>query len=159
MILPGRAAAPAAEGPEARYRDALFTEGALDPFFAALADEVLVLAGTEDAVAFMRQVGRRLASVMPLGPCDTLEALETAANQALRGRRWGWVRLAEVEAGIRISHGALPVVVTIRTQSALAALLEGLYSTWMHRAGGADHLQARHIAPGEAGTIDLLYGR
>ena len=155
--MPGRVNA---EGPEARYRETLFTEGALDPFFAALVEELLTLAGTDDAVTFMRQVGRRLAGIMPLHPSETLEGLEAAANQVLLAQRFGWVRLAAVDAGVQICHGALPIRATPRSVNAAGGLLEGLYSAWLNMAGGASHLQARRVSSdGGSGTFELLYSR
>ncbi|PWR21159.1 cellulose biosynthesis protein BcsD [Zavarzinia aquatilis] len=151
--------APVAEDGDAAYRAALLAAEALPGFFTAVADELFAVAGADNAAAFLRQVGRRMAAAMPLTGAETLQALEAAINAKLLAARWGWVQLGEVEAGIRIRHGALPLLPGPASTPGAAALLEGLYSCWLQQAGGGEHLHARRTGAGEAGCVELLYGR
>ena len=161
MSLFASLATPAAPSDdiEAAYHAAVLGAAPLPGFFAAVADELFAVAAADNAAAFLRQVGRRMAAAMPVTGADTLQALEAAINARLFAVRWGWVHLREVEAGISIRHGALPVPPGPTSTPGVAALLEGLYSLWLQQAGGAEHLQARRTGAGEAGCVELLYGR
>ncbi|MDD3800399.1 MAG: cellulose biosynthesis protein BcsD, partial [Novosphingobium sp.] len=112
-----------------------------------------------DAAAFLRLVGAHMAREMNLAAVETLEALEAAMNTQLTPRRWGWVKLTEVEAGIRIRHGGLPFHLSSAAGQAAAALLEGLYGHWLSHAGGGADLKARHTGAGTGEAIELVYGR
>ncbi|MCW0182165.1 cellulose biosynthesis protein BcsD [Zavarzinia sp.] len=161
MSLFANLAAPAVPVDDAGaiYHAALLGSEPLPGFFAAVADELFAVAGNDNAAAFLNQVGRRMAAARPVAGAETLEVLEEAMNGLLLSNRWGWVRLAEVEAGIRIRHGALPVSPGEAASPAAAALLEGLYTLWMQQAGGGEHLQARRSGADESGCVELLYGR
>lgn len=157
--VPTSPAPSVAEDAEAAYRSALLAATPLPGFFEALVDELFAVAAADNAASFLRQVGRRMAGALTLPASETLEALAAAMNGRLLAARWGWVELAEVENGIRIRHGALPVAGTGASAQGVAALLEGLYSAWLAQAGGGEHLQARYRAVVEGGQIELLYGR
>lgn len=161
MSLFASLAAPAAPVGDAgaAYHAALLGSEPLPGFFAAVADELYAVAGPDNAAAFLRQAGRRMAAALPLAGVETLEALEAAMNAQLVAVHWGWVRLAEVEAGIRIRHGALPLLPGAAATPAALALLEGLYTLWMQQAGGGEHLQARRSGADEIGCVELIYGR
>lgn len=161
MSLFANLAAPAVSVGDAgaTYHAALLGSEPLPAFFAAVADELFAVAGPDNAAAFLYQVGRRMAAARPVAGAETLEALEAAMNGLLLSSRWGWVRLAEVEAGIRIRHGALPVSPGETATPAVAAVLEGLYTLWMHQAGGGEHLQARRSGTDGSGGVELVYGR
>lgn len=163
MSLFAHLAAPAVPVPVAdagaAYHAALLGSEPLPVLFAAIADELFAVAGSDNAAAFLHQVGRRMAAAWPVAGAETLEALEEKMNGLLLSSRWGWVRLAEVESGIRIRHGALPVSPGENATPAVAALLEGLYTLWMHQAGGGEHLQARRSGADGSGGVELVYGR
>ncbi len=161
MSLFAHLAAPAVPVADAgaAYHVALLGSEPLPVLFAAIADELFAVAGPDNAAAFLNQVGRRMAAARPVAGAETLEALEEKMNGLLLSNRWGWVRLAEVEAGIRIRHGALPVSPGETATPAAAAVLEGLYTLWMHQAGGGEHLLARHSGADGAGCVELIYGR
>ncbi|MCF4166140.1 hypothetical protein L2U69_10840 [Zavarzinia compransoris] len=164
MSMFARPAAPATAtsdvtDPESLYALALRTEGPLPLFLDAVVEELFAMASGDDAAAFLRLVGGHMARGMSLEAVETLEALEGLMNAALTARRWGWVRLSEVEAGIRIRHGGLPVRPSSTTGQAMAALLEGLYGHWLEHAGGSADLKARHTGTLGGETVELVYGR
>lgn len=162
MSMFARPAAPTATDtadPESRYNLALRADGPLAPFLDGVIEELFGMASGEDAAAFLRLVGGHMARGMSLDTVETLEALEGLMNAALTAKRWGWVRLAEVEAGIRIRHGGLPVRPSSATGQAMAALLEGLYGHWLQHAGGGADLKARHTGTLGGETVELVYGR
>ena len=115
------------------------------------------------ASGFFRQVGRRMAAALPLGPCDTLEAVEQALNRVLGDMDWGWVRVREGERALELTHGAYPVVPIGEhgIDAWLVPLLEGAYTEWLTGLGGDPAFTAQCYemprAPVEA--IRLRYGR
>ena len=104
----------------------------------------------------------KMARLLPLRHCASLEELEDDINSVLEGVDWGWMRLRENDNFIEITHGAYPLVPQDEgRRSWLVPILEGLYSGWLGEQGGDPSFVAR-LAGQPQGTGTLLtfrYGR
>jgi hypothetical protein len=131
----------------------------------ALAAEIDAELGPTGRDTLLRGAGRRLATLMALPEVDSMEALEAEANAALTELGWGSVRFAlnEAEQTLLIHHDNLPTVGGAGEPAGLwlAAILEGLYETWLGRQPGADPaLTARRDPVGSAGrSVIIRYRR
>jgi hypothetical protein len=133
-------------------------------FLRALAEEIDVLAGETERDALLRGTGSRMARLLPLPTVRSLESLEIEMNDALAELGWGRTRLAlnESERALTITHSGLPRIGSAGTPPGtwLAALLEGLYETWMAQQPGSDpNLKARLAGPVGPDAITLRFGR
>src|SRR5690348_12880662 len=52
--------------------------------------------GKDQGDRFLRMIGSRLGSDLPLGTCAALPDLEVNANRCLEILDWGWIRIEEV---------------------------------------------------------------
>lgn len=103
------------------------------PMLLALVGEMFDSAGEHDGCSFMRHVGRRLATELGTPSAGTLEELEQTINSRWAGLDWGWITLTSDGKSLTLIHGAYPGagVGSAKWPSAMAALLEGLYETWL----------------------------
>lgn len=103
------------------------------PMLQALVGEMFDSAGEHDGCSFMRHVGRRLAAELGAPDVSTLEELELAINSRWIGMDWGWITLTTDGKSLTLIHGAYPGAGagSAQWQSAMAALLEGLYEAWL----------------------------
>lgn len=103
------------------------------PMLQALVGEMFDSAGEHDGCSFMRHVGRRLASELGTPSASTLEELEQDINSRWMGMDWGWITLATDGKSLTLTHGSYPGAggSSSQWQSAMAALLEGLYEAWL----------------------------
>lgn len=134
------------------------------PFLRALADEIDTLSSPADRDALLRNIGRRMALLMPLPPVASLVALELEMNETLAGVGWGQVSLQfhEADRALAITHEALPQIGSAGTPpgSWLAALLEGLYETWFAQQPGAEPNMVARLMPMQGGApVVLRFGR
>lgn len=109
-------------------------------FLLSLAQELQSLADEGELRPLMRQVGRRMASQMPLPAADTLEDLQAAINQLWDRLGWGWVSLQERASLIVIEHCAAPLQSAFGSASLAwsPGLLEGIYEQWFRMAGAGE---------------------
>ncbi len=133
-------------------------------FLRALAEEVDAAAGAAGRDRLLVGVGRRMARLLPLPPVLTLDALEMEMNDALGAIGWGSVRLSlhEFDRCLVIAHGDLPRLGSAGDPPGqwLAALLEGLYQTWMGEQPWAEPaLLVRRQGAQTPGLVVLRYGR
>ncbi len=107
------------------------------PMLQAVVEEIFDSAGEADGRAFMQHVGGRMAAQLGAPDAATLEALEQAINDRWCDMDWGWVTLATDGRSLTLTHGAYPGAGTGSSQwsSAVVALLEGLYETWLVSLG------------------------
>lgn len=128
-------------------------------FVSVLVEELFGSVGEEDAKAFMHHLGANLARRHPLPELDTVEALEAGINTCWHSMDWGWCRLRAGENGVRIIHGAWPMVVASddRWPQALAMVLEGAYSTWL-RAQGGGNVPVRRMRMEVGQPMEFIYG-
>ena len=134
------------------------------PFLRALADEIDAITGAEERNALLRAIGARMARLLPLPMVTSLESLEMEMNETLAGLGWGCTRLAlnEAERALTITHSALPRIGSVGAPPGtwLAAVLEGLYETWMSQQPGSDPaLIARLAGPATPDAVSLRFAR
>lgn len=101
---------------------------------------MLANAGKEEAEAFLYDMGDSLAARYPLPDARTVQDLEREMNLQLARFNWGFVQLQPQDAAILLKHHALPAgdgaLDAKSWQSALAAVLAGLYGGWLRAQGG-----------------------
>lgn len=118
------------------------------PFISSLMTELFSNFEVEEACGFLRQIGGRVAAETPLPKLGTLEELEAGANAALADMSWGYIRLALVGAEIEIVHRGHPELSPANAagpawRTGFAAILEGVYTTWLQMQGGRHDMRAR----------------
>jgi hypothetical protein len=131
-------------------------------FMAAMFAEFEGRVEGAEADQFLVALGAKMARLLPLRACDSLEALEEDVNSVLEGIDWGWMKLREADSFIEIIHGAYPLVPQDEARrSWMVPILEGLYGGWLGEQGGDSSLTARlHGKPEVNGAaITLHYGR
>lgn len=134
------------------------------PFVSGLMTELFSNFEPAEAEGFLRQIGGRVAAETPLTKLGTLETLEAGMNQVLAQMSWGYVRLALVGAEIEIAHRAAPELgpepaTRAAWRAGFAAILEGLYTTWLQMQGGRHDMRARaRQDASDAGAVTLSFG-
>ena len=113
--------------------------------------------------ALLRAVGARMAGLAPLPGCTSLNELEARMNEALAASDWGWVEIGldQQDRSLLLTHNAAPAVAAGAEGQGgwIAAVLEGLYGTWLAAQPGADQAMAPRRVAATAATITLRYGR
>ena len=131
-------------------------------FMAAMFAEFEERVAATEADQFLETLGSKMARLLPLRRCDSLEELEEDINSVLEGIDWGWMRLREAESFIEITHGAYPLVPQDEVRrSWMVPILQGLYGGWLGEQGGDPSLAARlYGAPaGNGAALTFRYGR
>lgn len=131
-------------------------------FVAAMFAEFEERVDLHEADQFLEAIGLKMARLLPLRHCDSLEELEDDINSVLEGIDWGWMRVRESGNFIEITHGAFPLVPQDENRrSWLVPILEGLYSGWLREQGGDPLFVARLVGrPQGTGTLlTFHYGR
>ena len=134
------------------------------PFLRALIEEIDSLTGAAERDEMLRSVGRRMAKGLPLTSVGSLESLELEINDTLEAINWGSARLTlnEGQRSLIISHTGLPRIGAAGSPPGtwLAALLEGLYETWLAQQPGSDpNLTIRREPSLNPSPIILRFGR
>ncbi len=131
-------------------------------FLVAISSELFRNADTEDALAFLREVGSHVATSLPLAKVETLEGLEAAINERWSEIDWGWVSLVATENEVLVKHGASPSYIDHAEGSewarGFAAVLEGLYTSWFQAQGSQPGLKAVCIAAPHGAPLEFRYG-
>lgn len=133
-------------------------------FIASLISELFGAFETAEASGFLRQIGARMATEAPLRKHRDLEELEAGMNAALGAMSWGYVRLELAGAEIAITHRAYPDLEPTHAarpawRAGFAAILEGLYTTWLQLQGGRHDMTAKaEIGPVDAPAVTLRFG-
>ena len=111
----------------------------------------------------LRAVGGRLGALDPLAPCGSLPELEGRMNDALAAADWGWVEISldPQDRALVLAHFAAPWVTAGHEANGhwIAAVLEGLYGTWLSGQAGADPAMVVRRVAATPSTITLRYGR
>src|ERR1700693_2200055 len=131
-------------------------------FMAAMFSEFEDRVPSAEADQFLEALGAKMARLLPLSRCESLEELEEDINSVLEGIDWGWMRLREADAFIEITHGAYPLVPQDdNRRSWMVPILEGLYGGWLGEQGGDASLTARLQGKpaGNRAALTLRYGR
>ena len=132
-------------------------------FLRALADEVDGMSGGAARDALLRGVGRRMAQSRPLPAAQDTLGLALEINDCLAS--WGWgavtLRVSDTERILLIDHRGLPTIGGTGNPPGtwLAAVLEGLYATWLNALPGADRSLSVQRHHAMAGHVQLRYGR
>ncbi len=131
-------------------------------FIAAMFAEFEERVDPAEADQFLEALGLKMAGLLPLRRCTSLEDLEDEINSVLEGIDWGWMRLRETDNFIEITHGAYPLVPQDDNRRTwLAPILEGLYAGWLGGQGGDPSFTARLSRRPKASGAPLTfrYGR
>jgi hypothetical protein len=131
-------------------------------FMAAMFAEFEERVDATEANQFLEALGAKMARLLPLRRCESLEELEEDINSVLEGIDWGWMRLSEAASFIEITHGAYPLVPQNDNRRCwVIPILEGLYGGWLGEQGGDASLKARLSAKAVANGAALTfhYGR
>ena len=147
-----------------RYYERTQCSGQWAAFVGLFFDELVQSAGERDAQAFLRHLGQRLGQALALQPQETLEGLEAAMNQRWEQMDWGLVTLGERDKHLVIRHSAYPLPAVLLdaglASTAMAAVLEGVYATWLDAAqGGSGALSVRCVGTGQRRILEFHYGR
>ena len=146
-------------GPVTGLNDAVAWRG----FLRALADEVDGVSGNAARDALLRGVGRRMAHASPLPPAHDTLGLALEMNDRIAA--WGWgsvnLRVSDTERVLVITHRGLPAIGGTGNPPGtwLAAVLEGLYLTWLNALPGADRSFTIRRHHASSGYLALTYGR
>ena len=129
-------------------------------FLAAMVAEFEERVEAAEANQFLSAIGFKMALLLPLQRCESLDDLENDINNVLEGIDWGWVRLREDGNFIEITHGAYPAIPQDDSRSSwLAPILEGLYAGWLGQQGGEPAFTARLTGAPRGGLLTFSYGR
>ena len=132
-------------------------------FVGVFIDELLRSAGERDAHAFLRHIGSRLAQSLELGQHDTVESLEDAMNRHWDQLDWGVVSLGERDNRMLIRHSGYPLPASLidaeRARAGMAAVLEGVYGTWLEKQSGESSIPLRSAASSQRRVLEFFYGR
>lgn len=131
-------------------------------FLRALVDQIDA-GGVDARDALLRGAGQRMAATNPLPVSADTQALALEMNDRLAGWGWGSVTLhvSDTERVLIITHTGLPGIGGSGDPPGtwLAAVLEGLYESWLNALSGADgSLSARRLRVTMEQTV-IEYGR
>lgn len=125
----------------------------------ALGKELSQVMSTDELRLFMRQVGQRAATQIPLGDCRTLQEIQEAANRLWLDFNWGWVELSEHPSYLQLRHYCAPLYQGIGAEAASwsPAFLEGVYQGWLASLGAGSALQVKQSTELNADTVFIDY--
>ncbi len=131
-------------------REMVAGDGACVALLAPILDEIWDYAAPDQATAFLRAVGGRLARGASLGNLGSNEEIIAAMNAHWAGLGWGAVDLAFGEDGLRLVHVDLPAcpagVPAGRWSDSIGAVLAGAYDEWLGTLGGGPTMSTHVIA-------------
>ena len=146
-----------------KYYERKQCSGQWSGFVGLFFDELLRSAGERDAHAFLRHIGTRLGRSLELGQHETLGGLEAAMNRQWDQLDWGFVNLAERDLRLVIRHSAYPVPASLvgedTARGAMAAVLEGIYATWLEKQSGESGIPLRLAGSRSGNVLEFHYGR
>ncbi|MCC2976779.1 hypothetical protein LK533_08850 [Sphingomonas sp. PL-96] len=126
-----------------------------------MVDEAWEMAGPEQAQAFFRAIGNRIARAYPLGELRSNDEIFAAMNAFWAESGWGRAVLRFTEDGLRIVHAALPLtppeVERGRWRDTVVAVVAGIYDYWLGQLGGSDAIKTRVVATSER-SVEFVYG-
>jgi hypothetical protein len=133
-------------------------------FLRALAMQLDTVAGTAARDTLLRSVGRQMATLRPVPPVLSMDALEAEMNAVLDELGWGrcTLLLHESERRVVITHVGLPTVGSAGEppRTWLVAAVEGLYEGWFLQQEDSDPtFVARRYDVEQPERIVLRYGR
>lgn len=134
------------------------------PFVRAIVEALGARLQPEASHVLLREVGGRVAALMPLPECTSLSELEARMNSALAVVGWGSVQLSfdGADRSLLLVHQAAPTAATVTDPGGawFSSVLEGLYERWLGAQPGAEpSLKCRADPAEEAGVVLLRYSR
>ncbi len=132
-------------------------------FLRAMADEIDGEGGVPARDALLRGVGRRMATTNPLPSATDTQGLTMEMNDRLAGWHWGDVKLhlSDTERVLVITHTGLPWIGGTGDPPGtwLAAVLEGLYETWLNALPDAEQSLIARRFRATTEYVVLKYGQ
>lgn len=129
-------------------------------FLLSLAEEITSSFEHQQSRFFIHNVGKRIATLLPLPQIETLEDMEQAINRTWETIDWGWVSLDASHNRLSITHFATPLDAAFSESHRAwsAALLAGIYDRWFEVAGANQGLSVQHNAsnPMTHGTFEFI---
>ncbi|MBQ9274823.1 MAG: hypothetical protein IJ228_08420 [Succinivibrio sp.] len=93
----------------------------------------------DNNLAFLEEVGRRVAASYPLNTVKKLSELNVAFNNHLYKFNWGYVDIEDAGDSLIFRHHCMPLTGKPDTdavwQRSFCAVLLGLYNVWLHQSG------------------------
>ncbi len=128
-----------------------------------LARELYENFSPEEARGFLSQIGARIARDIAIPAVSTIDELEAEINVALAELDWGYLVIAVEEHAVVMRQYAFPGHVMSEEgapawRRAFAAILEGVYTAWMHRQGGSTALYVKVTNDTGADVLEFAYG-
>jgi hypothetical protein len=130
-------------------------ENGRDLLLDLLLEEVRSDASEEEAVAFFRAVGFRLAQRFPLSGRGDVQALEQDLNEVFAGLSLGSAQIGMDEDALIVRHRLANVHGS--SSGAWPTILEGAYDAWLRALGSGPRLQTS-IRSVTDGMIELRHG-
>lgn len=132
-------------------------------FLRAMVDQIDGDSGVPARDALLRGIGRRMAATNPLPLATDTQALTMEMNDRLAGWHWGDVKLhlSDTERVLVITHTGLPWIGGTGEPPGtwLAAVLEGLYETWLNALPNADQSLTTRRFRTTSEYVVLKYGQ
>lgn len=132
-------------------------------FLRAMVDQIDGDSGVPARDALLRGIGRRMAATNPLPLATDTQALTMEMNDRLAGWHWGGVKLhlSDTERVLVITHTGLPWIGGTGEPPGtwLAAVLEGLYETWLNALPNADQSLTTRRFRTTSEYVVLKYGQ
>jgi hypothetical protein len=126
-----------------------------------MVDEAWEVAEPEQAQAFFRAIGRRIARAYPLGEVRSNDEIFAAMNAFWAESGWGRAVLRFAENGLEIVHSDLPLaapgVEPVRWHDTAVSVLAGIYDHWLGQLGGGEAIRTRVTGSSERG-VEFFYG-
>lgn len=126
-----------------------------------------VAASLQDSVApealraLMRDAGMRAGRKLPLPACESLEQMQSAANEHWSAMGWGYVSVEDQADHVAITHVYAPFKDLLGAESYAwsGGFLEGVYQQWFMLLGAGEDLKVRQVGSGDGETLSFLLAR
>lgn len=142
------------------WQSAGSTTDAPHPLLHLMLDELWEAASPEQAMAFFRAIGARLAREHPLEALESDNEILGSINALWAEWGWGNVGFDFGEAGLRILHADLPPAQKAgdtRWREIVSSVLAGAYEQWLSLLGGSPAAQLRIVSASDH-EAEFYYG-
>jgi hypothetical protein len=160
---PTRAAAAESSGDYSKYfsQRQFARQGRVVLF--ALASELYENFTAEEARGFFRQIGVRIAQDITIPSVVTIDDLEAQFNKAMAELDWGYATMTVEDHVVAMRQYAFPGHLVdepgaLAWRRAFAAILEGVYTTWLRLQGGGPSLEVKVKNDTASDVLELAYG-
>jgi hypothetical protein len=126
-------------------------------FLALLSAELVEQLSADEYRGLLRRLGESFARQNPVAASSDVAQLEAAFNATWARMRWGFVRISEQGAALRVVHRASPLSAALQVDTDVAAgYLEGVYAVWLQQAGAPAGLVLRQ-APSDGSPMQMVF--